>query len=287
MRKIDPQEKIRHHLYRFYGTRAVYWLRTLVSRLRLIKQGLSYDKLSIVARLRKDGVAVGHINDIFPDVSLEDLVNYTNDLKAAGGFTNKMKPFWTELWSQTDMRLSHYNPFVELAFKVLPLANEYYGGWSRMYALRNQISRVMPQGFPPQISQLWHRDHEDRRIFKFFLYLSDVDEDSGPFEYIKGSHLGGKWNHIVPQKRPPYGTRTKLKLENQMDYISCTGKAGTIIIADTAGLHRGGYCKKKERTMFLLGFLSDGRFRKKYRYYKRGNYNRKTKVEQYAIGRTL
>ena len=30
----------------------------------------------------------------------------------------------------------------------------------------------------------WHIDHEDRRMLKVFVYLNDVDIDTGPFEYL-------------------------------------------------------------------------------------------------------
>lgn len=33
----------------------------------------------------------------------------------------------------------------------------------------------------------WHRDIEDRRMLKFLIWLNDVDDDGGPFEYVDRS----------------------------------------------------------------------------------------------------
>ena len=34
-------------------------------------------------------------------------------------------------------------------------------------------------------SQLWHRDHDDVRVIKFYTYLTDVEEDGdGPFTFL-------------------------------------------------------------------------------------------------------
>jgi len=39
-----------------------------------------------------------------------------------------------------------------------------------------------------EVVRRWHLDHEDRRIFKVIVYLSDVDAGAGPFGYIHQSH---------------------------------------------------------------------------------------------------
>ena len=47
-------------------------------------------------------------------------------------------------------------------------------------------------------SQRWHRDFNDRHLLKAFLYLVDVDEETGPFEYVAGSARGGPLRHHWP-----------------------------------------------------------------------------------------
>jgi len=44
---------------------------------------------------------------------------------------------------------------------------------------------------------LWHSDAEDRRIIKIFIYLNDVEQKTGPFEYIPRSLTSlFSWNYF-------------------------------------------------------------------------------------------
>ena len=40
---------------------------------------------------------------------------------------------------------------------------------------------------PPRDSQLWHRDEDDVRMFKVFVYLTDVGLEAGPLHYVCGT----------------------------------------------------------------------------------------------------
>jgi ectoine hydroxylase-related dioxygenase (phytanoyl-CoA dioxygenase family) len=44
----------------------------------------------------------------------------------------------------------------------------------------------------------WHRDYNDQHLVKVFVYLVDVDEGTGPFEYVPGSARGGRYADIWP-----------------------------------------------------------------------------------------
>ena len=48
-------------------------------------------------------------------------------------------------------------------------------------------SLAQPEATERVASQLWHRDFDDKHLLKAFLYLRDVDEGAGPFEYISES----------------------------------------------------------------------------------------------------
>jgi hypothetical protein len=101
----------------------------------------------------------------------------------------------------------------------------------------------------------WHRDSPFTHQFKTILYLTDVDESTGPFQYIKGSHsfssikksckfLGKNIN----ERRFSNEEVELLKKNNVVgEVITVTGKAGTLLIADTRGLHRGKPLEKGHR----------------------------------------
>jgi hypothetical protein len=112
---------------------------------------------------------------------------------------------------------------------------------------------------PPRDSMLWHRDPEDKRMCKMFIYLTDVDENSGPFIYVKQSTYGRKYGSYLPQRPPkgyyPVEGAVEKKVEGN-DITVCTGKAGTVVFADTSGLHKGGYAKLNKRVMFTAGYCT-------------------------------
>jgi hypothetical protein len=93
----------------------------------------------------------------------------------------------------------------------------------------------------------WHRDSPFSHQFKAILYLSDVGPDNGPFQYIKGSH---RKEPLVAAARSlglsyqtyrfPTEQIERLERENVMPSpTTFTGRRGTLLLADTRGLHRG------------------------------------------------
>jgi hypothetical protein len=50
------------------------------------------------------------------------------------------------------------------------------------------VTESSPMTGQPSHSQLWHRDHDDTRVIKVFVYLSDVSEEKdGPFTFLPAS----------------------------------------------------------------------------------------------------
>jgi hypothetical protein len=101
-------------------------------------------------------------------------------------------------------------------------------------------------------SQQWHRDPEDQHVVKVFLYFSDVDADAGPFEYVRQSAEGGKYGHLWPwgasEGRYPPSDELE-RLVDPADRVLATGRAGTLVICDTSGFHRGGYARTTPRIL--------------------------------------
>lgn len=93
----------------------------------------------------------------------------------------------------------------------------------------------------------WHRDSPFMHQFKTIVYLSDVDINSGPFEYIPGTH---KYSNILK-----YSKFLNLSVDSfrfsESQILSLTeskvlpepvkflANKGTIIFVNTRGLHRG------------------------------------------------
>jgi hypothetical protein len=91
----------------------------------------------------------------------------------------------------------------------------------------------------------WHRDAFVGQ-FKAILYLTDVSEDTGPFEYILNSHrLLSKYQDKRRHDVPLHTTRIKdeiveeiIRHESERHKV-VTGPAGSLVLADTTGIHRG------------------------------------------------
>ena len=92
----------------------------------------------------------------------------------------------------------------------------------------------------------WHRDAHGYQ-FKSILYLSDVSDDNGPLEYVPGSHK--PWRAVLDTALaglpPPPSSRCEPAMIERMVRSFGSrprrypGKAGTLLLVNTAGLHRG------------------------------------------------
>ena len=157
-----------------------------------------------------------------------------------------------------DMR----NPIISalLDRKILEVVSSYLNYVPQLYEI--YIEKTVPIGTAePTYSQNWHRDPEEKRTLKVFLYLNDVDTDSGPFIYVKRSHPTGghTYGRLFPQELPwgsyPDETDVLSRTDESSRYIA-KASAGTLIFCDTAGLHRGGLATRNPRIMATAFFPS-------------------------------
>ena len=70
--------------------------------------------------------------------------------------------------------------------RLLDIANAYLEMWSKLEYVDVWYSVPQPAAAERISSQRWHRDYNDKHLLKVFLYLVDVDEDMGPFQYVAG-----------------------------------------------------------------------------------------------------
>jgi hypothetical protein len=86
----------------------------------------------------------------------------------------------------------------------------------------------------PRQAENFHRDVDDVHFLKLFIYLTDVESENGPHEYIQGSHdlpqLGDIDRHSDEEVLQAFGADRLVRF---------TGPAGTVFLENTYGLHRG------------------------------------------------
>jgi hypothetical protein len=93
------------------------------------------------------------------------------------------------------------------------------------------------------------------REFKSFMYLDDVDTGNGPFTYIPGTHR----SHLRRLRKQLVGNREGSPTSFHADDIKgaldrevqITGSAGTLILADVRGLHRGSPQRDGSRSVLV------------------------------------
>jgi hypothetical protein len=233
------------------------------------KPPLTTAQQRVVEALRQDGIAVVPFRELVPDAALwerlsgeiKDFVQdmedrMTNDPAA---FAKMKKNYLLRRFRLNSRTFTLEDPWLRLGFFFAEIVNEYLGLWTKLAEIDHWYTRVGGGDQERIASQRWHRDPEDKKLIKIFMYFSDVDEGSGPFEYIPGTGPGGAHEKLWPWT-PSVSVYPPLReIEAaipQSQWKSCTGPAGTIVFCNTSGLHRGGFCQSKPRILATWKFLS-------------------------------
>ena len=85
-------------------------------------------------------------------------------------------------------------------------------------------------------------------MVKFFTYLTDVAEGTGPHAFIAGSHLE---KPSICARR--YSDEEVAEKHGERAVI-IEGRRGTMVLADTSGLHKGTAALKGPYLMFEVGY---------------------------------
>lgn len=131
--------------------------------------------------------------------------------------------------------------------EVLSLASAYLGCCPTLSSVGLRWS--FPSRSEASDVQRFHRDPDDWRFVKLFVYLTDVDENSGPHIYVQGSHRSDLRVRARPydlsyieRKYGPDSTRMML------------GRRGTAFMADTVGIHMGKPPTERPRLMLIAQY---------------------------------
>lgn len=231
----------------------------------------SYTDACEVARtLARDGIAVGPSDRFLTDESRRLLDEATSQLRdvsrseavqsiinGTADDASRQKDFLIHLASFDD-GLPADSTLLKLALdpKLLEIVSGYLGLWPCLHSVGAWLN--YPTAEPAALSQLWHRDPEDLKLVKAFIYISDVGEQSGPFTYIPRTQPFG--DAAVTARK--YEKKKRLA-DDQMQRLFppeswrvCTGPAHTMILADTIGYHRGGKPTMGNRMLITFTYTS-------------------------------
>lgn len=107
----------------------------------------------------------------------------------------------------------------------------------------------LPEPNGQSVLQGFHRDCEDWRYFNVLIYLSDVDEDSGPHIFVKGTHL-----ETAPIRLSYHTKKSILDQYGADRLVFGIGRAGEAFAVDTSGIHAGAPPTKHSRLMLQFQY---------------------------------
>jgi hypothetical protein len=140
--------------------------------------------------------------------------------------------------------LSLQDPLLRFALDpaLLSVVDSYLGVRGRL--IYTDLWHTLPAPRGSRIgSQRWHRDYDDARLMKVYLYFDRVDAARGAMQYVAGSQQGGLWRDLWPWRHAASRYVPEGELEAaipESEWVTAAGDAGTLVLCDTSGLHRGG-----------------------------------------------
>lgn len=105
------------------------------------------------------------------------------------------------------------------------------------------------------LAQLYHFDYDRTKWLKVFFYLNDIDANSGPHVFVRGSHRSD-------ERRAPLLKRGYVRIPDsdiEATYgrdavVEIGGKRGTVFMEDTSGFHKGKAPISGNRLLFEIQF---------------------------------
>ncbi|AFY96784.1 hypothetical protein [Chamaesiphon minutus] len=218
---------------------------------------LEASELAIVEQLEQEGICITSLEVLaIPDSQklldaaepiTKELAQLSRSHSHAGKHT---------LMANADLLLKHPE-ILEwgLSKRILKIVECYlglpvgYGGLSFYYSVADG------RDAGPRI---WHRDKEDWRMIKVAVYLNDVDESGGPYQCV--TSVKNRW---LLETLPRYKGLTHSEMQQMLNntstnwFVSCVGKAGTVIFTDTSRYyHRGKPPIHTDRSAIFFHYFS-------------------------------
>jgi hypothetical protein len=218
----------------------------LKGKARRAKPSLDARQQAILADLKRDGYAI--VKGYWDREHAERIREKLETRMGEGGNVDFPEGAYMRAWEDREYdsgvrRIWHaeklipeledlrHDPF------IMQIAEAYYGLPFHSGAL------VFQHNLRTNKETRYHHVDGFTREFKAFLYLEDVDKGNGPFTYVRGTHK----RHWMRLRKQVVGNRAgsptsfypqdlKTSLD---DEVMIEGKAGTLILADVRGLHRG------------------------------------------------
>ena len=102
-------------------------------------------------------------------------------------------------------------------------------------------------------AQTFHQDRDRLSFLKFFVYLTDVEAQTGPHMYIRGTQRSTPWSLRSDGRK----SDAAVKSAGLWDRVAeLTGPSGTLMAVDTAGMHKGKPPVSDDRLVLQVEFAT-------------------------------
>lgn len=198
----------------------------------------------IEQKINNDGIAL--IPDFLDSSTCQTLITEIDDI-----ISSRPTDVWTDnleadhrIWGMnnvSDIAQSFYHHPTNAALResYYALEDKYLDGFVMANRIKSVTGNLGSGGG-------WHRDVVNEKQLKCIVYLTDVNEDNGPFQYILGTHhkssvLKSILDHDFGFNHNRFTDEEVDKILAYPEYRSrvFTANAGTMIVTDTSGIHRG------------------------------------------------
>ena len=211
------------------------WIAAALSAKHPVSIDLKGDALR--EQLRRDGYAV--LSPLLSDEQIEEMLAFLAERKPVGNAALADYELTDVVNCPQVMALANHP-------RLLALAGSYLGCAPTISTIGIRWSR--PSGQTATV-QSFHRDPDDWKMVKFFTYLTDVAEGTGPHVFIAGSH----------RDKPPlyarrYSDEELARTYGEKAFITIEGRRGTMFLADTSGVHKGAAALEGPRLLLEVGY---------------------------------
>lgn len=219
-----------------------------------MNRDLDPESRSVVKRLERTGFSP--VSDVISDQQIYDIKQYLSDKKMFERYDRKRMEFelndvpkgvHTGSYSETVLSNCPHLLNIGNNSKVLEVVSEFLGCKPTLSNIT--LWNSFPSDDGPRNSEYYHRDVDDIRFVKMFIYLSDVDHKSGPHVYVEGS---AKENKCLEIRR--YQDSEVMDSIDPKSIRIITGKVGDTFIEDTFGLHKGTVVEHGVRTVLQFEY---------------------------------
>jgi hypothetical protein len=218
---------------------------------------------SISKDLKSYGYALAHVANLREEFNVESLQRDFQNLSRVGekvALPNEAKTYIDRI-VQDDIEISSIAPNLYqliLNSELASVAAHYFGLTPTLTSFKLWRSHSN-KGLAGRVaSQNWHRDFNEFRMLRVFVYFNDVSLKTGAGQYIRGSHYAGDSYNLLQYSEESGTYATEEEVSNFFTpdrIVTAEGSAGTLVFMDTAGLHRGGYhLVESERLVALITY---------------------------------